>query len=320
MARSVIPDADFIHLFKEIGPAQLAIRSGIAKRNVFERREKLERMLGCKIQAPKVRYSSGKPRQALDVHPQRSKVEIRNGHALVGSDAHYWPGEASVAHRAFVAFAKEYKPQLICQNGDVIDACTISRHPPIGWESRPPLIEEIEAAQDRMHEIEKVTPKGCRRTWNLGNHDSRFETRLATVAPEFAKLQGVHLKDHFPLWEPAWATWVNGEVVIKHRWKGGIHATHNNTVNSGLTMITGHLHSQKVTPFTDYRGTRWGVDTGCLADTDGKQFVDYTEDSPKNWRAGFALLTFDDGVLLPPELVMAWDAEHVAFRGKLIRV
>ena len=55
---------------------------------------------------------------------------------------------------------------------------------------------------------------------------------------------------------------VNGNVVIKHRMKGGIHAAHKNTLHAGTTMVTGHLHSLKVTPFSDYNGTRWGVDTG----------------------------------------------------------
>jgi hypothetical protein len=48
----------------------------------------------------------------------------------------------------------------------------------------------------------------------------------------------------------------------KHRMKGGIHAAHNNTLHAGTTMVTGHLHSVKVTPFSDYNGTRWDVDTG----------------------------------------------------------
>jgi hypothetical protein len=85
-------------------------------------------------------------------------------------------------------------------------------------------------------------------------------------------------------------------------------------------MITGHLHSQKIVPFTDYGGTRYGVDTGCCADVNHKAFVAYTEDSPKNWVSGFAVLKFKDGRLMYPELVTAWDAKHVQFRGEVIKV
>ena len=156
--------------------------------------------------------------------------------------------------------------------------------------------------------------------WTLGNHDARFETRLATVASEYKGLNGIHLSDHFPIWEKGWSAWINDSVVCKHRWKGGVHATHNNTVGSGKTMITGHLHSQKVTPYTDYNGTRYGIDTGCVADVDHKAFLDYTEDGPKNWVSGFAVLKFRDGRMMYPELVSVWDAKSVQFRGDIIKV
>ena len=140
---------------------------------------------------------------------------------------------------------------------------------------------------------------------------------MATAAPELANVTGVHLKDHFPDWSPCWSVWINDNVVVKHRFKGGIHAPHNNTLWSGKTIVTGHLHSQKVHPITDYNGTRWGVDTGCMADTYGPQFTDYMEDNPRSWRAGFGVFTFEDGELIDPELVRVWDETKVAFRGKL---
>jgi hypothetical protein len=85
-------------------------------------------------------------------------------------------------------------------------------------------------------------------------------------------------------------------------------------------MVTGHLHSAKVTPYTDYRGIRYGVDTGCLADTYHDAFQGYLEDNPRDWRAGFCILTFVDGVLLMPELVLVYDETHVQFRGALYEV
>lgn len=236
---------------------------------------------------------------------------------MIGSDAHLWPGDRSLAQRAFLKFAKERKPKAIILNGDVLDFPQISKHAPIGWEKHPTVQEEIEHAQDYLHELEMVG-RGIQKIWTLGNHDARFATRLASVAPEFAKINGLHLKDHFPHWQSAWSAWINDTVVVKHRFKGGIHATHTNTMWAGKSVVTGHLHSQKVTPFTDYNGDRYGVDTGCLADVNARQFVDYTEDGPKNWRSGFCILTFKDGALLPPELVTAWDAKRVAFRGELI--
>lgn len=315
MSAPLIEEEDFIRLFEEIGPAKLAKKLDAQISNVLKRRKRLEEKHGRQITGPDHRNST----RSNIAHPKRINVELKNGVALIGSDAHYWPEERSTAHRAFVHFAATLDPKLIIMNGDAFDGASISRHPPIGWTHQPTVQEEIETCQDRLHEIVGACKKKVRKIWSLGNHDARFETRIATVAPEFAKVAGTSLSDHFPLWEPCWSTFINDDVVVKHRFKGGIHATHNNAIWSGKTMITGHLHSAKVTPFTDYNGTRYGVDTGCLANPDAAAF-DYTEDNPKNWRSGFAVLTFKDGGLLMPELVTVWDDERVQFRGELIRV
>jgi len=252
-------------------------------------------------------------------HAARLNLTVKNGVVLVGSDAHYWPDRITAAHRAFVHFARALKPVAVVMNGDVLDGAGISRHSPINWEDRPSLEDEVEECKERLAEITKAAPKAAH-VWTLGNHDARFEARLATVAPEYARIHGVHLKDHFPDWSGCWAVWVNQNVCIKHRWKNGIHAAHNNAVGSGVSMVTGHLHSLKVTPYTDYTGTRYGVDTGTMADPGGPQFEAYMETNPANWRSGFAVLTFADGQLLQPELVLVRGPKEVEFRGKVIRV
>jgi hypothetical protein len=249
----------------------------------------------------------------------RKEVVVDNGCVIVFSDAHYWPGEPSGAHRALVKFCREMSPHTVVCNGDAIDGSAISRHPPIGWESCPSVKEELETCLERLGEIVGASGEAAK-IWLLGNHDARFETRLAQVAPEFRDIHGIHLKDHFPDWECGWSLFINNDVVIKHRFKGGAHAPYNNTISSGLSTVTGHLHSAKVTPFTDYHGTRYGVDTGCLADTYHDAFQGYLEDNPRDWRAGFCVLTFVDGSLLMPELVLVWDRNHVQFRGEIIEV
>lgn len=305
-------------MFQRLGPREMARKTGLESRAILTRRRRIENKTGTPILSAVPQNAAYKAVGRSEI-PGRLTLQIKNGTALIGSDAHYWPDIETPAHRAFVYFAKELKPNLICQNGDVLDGSTISRHPPIGWEGRPKLIEEIEACKERLYEIEQAS-KNSNFVWNLGNHCARFETRLATVASEYAKVHGVHLKDHFPRWKPAWSLWVNDEVVIKHRLKGGMHAAHNNTVAAGKTMVTGHLHSLKVTPYTDYNGTRYGVDTGTLADTFGPQFNDYMEDGPRNWRSGFVVLTFRNGRLMWPEVVSVVDGKTVEFRGELIRV
>ena len=252
-------------------------------------------------------------------YPGRVALSIPNGEILVGSDAHFWPGPRSTAWRAFVKFAKERAPRAIIFNGDALDASTISRHAPIGWEKRPSLAEELEVCQERMHELVMAMPRSTKRVWTLGNHDARFETRLASVAPEFKGVAGVHLKDQFPDWPPAWSVWVNGNTVIKHRCKGGVNAAQLNAISSGMSMVTGHLHAARVSAYTDYLGTRYGVDAGMLGDPWHRAFTDYTEDGPKNWRSGFSVLTYKNNRLLCPELVLVWDDNHVEWRGNIIK-
>ena len=240
---------------------------------------------------------------------------------MVGSDGHYHPGPASTAHRAFVKFSRKLKPSVVVMNGDVLDAASISRHPPIGWNHIPSVKEELEACQTRLSEVAKAC-NGALKYWTLGNHDARFETRLAQVAPEFKDVHGISLSDHFPDWVGCWSLFVGGRsgVVITHRGKGGTHAPYNNAVSAGRSVVTGHLHSQKCIPFSDYNGTRYGVDTGCLADPYAPAFQDYLEDSTRDWRSGFCVLTFVDGLLLMPELVSVVDQDHVQFRGQIIEV
>ena len=315
MTKSSVSEEEFIELFEKRGLAGTAKLLELNERTVARRRRRIEMRLGKKLYTPFIRTKFTQ----IQKHPSRSIFEITTGKVIVGSDAHIWPHDRTTAQTAFIQFAKKIQPDIIILNGDVLDGATISRHASIGWESKPSLAQELEAVTEYLTELEKAAPN-AKKIWTLGNHDARFETKLANELPEYAGIDGVHLKDHFPYWHPCWSVWINDEVVIKHRFKGGIHATHNNTLWSGKSMVTGHLHSLKVTPFTDFNGTRFGVDTGTMANIYGDQFLDYTEDGPKNWRSGFVVLTFEGGTLLWPEIVHVLSPGEVEFRGEIITV
>jgi|ERR1700694_237504 len=322
MPEARVSEVDFIRLFEELGQREMARRLGVPGPVTAHRRKRIEQRRGIELVGPN-KHRGGDVRIPSPQGKHRLTLSVLDGEVLVGSDFHYWPGETTLMHRAFVAFCKERKPRAVILNGDVMDAPSISRHMPIGWEKRPPLHEEIEWAQDCTHEIAKAGGR-CQKIWTLGNHDARFETRLAHVAPEYAKIHGVHLRDHFPLWEPAWSVVINpdsgDDVLVKHRFRGGIHAIHNNALWSGVHIVTGHLHSANVRALTLFNErTIWGVDGGCVAEPSARAFVDYTEDSPKNWRSAFCLLTFRAGRLMMPELILRWSPTHVQFRGELIR-
>lgn len=307
-------DSDFMRLIESLGPSKTAKRLDIGIRAVAARKQRLENRLGRKIGTP-----SGESRSPKATFPGRLETSVKDGIVIIGGDAHYWPGHPSTGHRAFVKFIKKLKPKIVVVNGDVFDGAAVSRHPSVNWDQNPSVLDELETCQARMHEILQAAGTRATLYWTLGNHDARFEARLVQNAPEYAGVKGTSLKDHFSdRWRPCWSVWIN-DVVVKHRFRSGDHATFNNTLRSGKSIVTNHLHSAQVRPYTDYGGTRYGIDTGTLADISGKQFA-YGEDNPVNHRSGFAVLTFKNGMLLFPELVLVVDDHTVQFRGELIRV
>ena len=311
-----VSEAEFKSLWQQTGGSASAVARalGIDERGVHRRRRSIERRSGH----PLLSLSPKSPDKAIKLPPGRLTTDIPNGVVLIGSDAHIWPGSLTTAQRAFIHFAKELKPSLVVLNGDLFDGATVSRHPAGMWsqERRPNVRQELEACQSFMDAVVKASGAAAR-VWTFGNHDARFEARLAALTPEYEGVPGFALKDHFQEWTFGMSIWVNDEVVIKHRaGANGLHAVYQNTLKGGKTVVTGNLHSLKVTPWTDYNGTRYGVDTGTLADVDSAQF-DYLEDNAKNWRAGFAVLSFANGKLLQPELVEVFDDNSVQFRGKI---
>ena len=307
-------ESDFIYLFETLGAAQLAKRLGVGERAIHKRRRDVEARIKRSIKSPTIDQNNNFAE--VNDHPGRLAEEIKNGQVLLGTDSHYIPGITTDAHRAFVRLCREIKPALVIKNGDELDFSSLSRFTPIGWEKRPNVVNEIEWASERLQEIRDAS-KNSKFYWPLGNHDARFETRLATVAQEYKGIQGVHLKDHFPGWRPCWALWINDDTVIKHRFKGGLTAARQNTMLSGKHIFTGHTHRMQVYYFRDYNGLRYGMECGTMADPDGPQFIDYTEDAPKEWTQGFALLTFSGGKLLPPEPIICPGDGTCLYRGKV---
>jgi hypothetical protein len=314
---------EFIDAWNKYGSVpKVASYLKINERSVHRRRRKVE----ADTNQPLVNLHNNAKQysQMQPVQTSINKIElgVLNQTIIVFSDAHFWPNEYTTAYRGLLWAIKEFKPNVVISNGDAFDGATISRHPPLGWAHTPSVMEELKAVQTCLGEIEeaaKTARHNCKLLFTWGNHDTRFANKLVSQAPQYREVHGFKLQDHLPAWEFAWSVWPTSNCVIKHRYKNGVHATHNNTVNAGISIVTGHLHSLKVTPFADYTGNRYGVDTGTLAEPYGAQF-DYGEGNPINHRSGFAVLTFKDGKLLWPELVHKWSDNQVEFRGQVINL
>lgn len=319
VAKTKASDERFIEVWKQTGGSQTEVAKilGFASaEGVGHRRLAIEKKLGIVLSSSS--QHSTRTATLKRKNNRRIEFEIQDGTIIVGSDAHVWPGPLTTAQRGFIAIVRKLKPDVVVMNGDVFDGARISRHPAGIWdqESRPNVKRELEACQAFLAEVSK-TP--ARHIWTYGNHDARMEYTLAALVPQYQGVPGFALKDHFPEWTFCMAVFVNDNLVIKHRLANGVHAAYNNAVKSGRSMVTGHLHSLKATPWTDYNGTRYGVDCGTLADPESKQF-DYSEESPANHRAGFVVLTIRNGKLLYPEMVQVWDDTRIQFRGELLEV
>ena len=322
MPSSLCTDDKFIEVWKREGGDAIKVASRLgfsSQESVNNRRKKIERRVGVLLHSPAPGTVRAVIRRTKGEHSRRISMDIKDGLLLVVSDVHRWPGPMTTAQRGAIHLCKKLKPTHKIINGDLFDGAKISRFPAAIWamEKRPNVMQELEACQDFTVPFSQASPGED--IWLLGNHDMRMEGRLAAVAPEYQGVPGFQLADHFPGWKFGMALFINDNLVIKHRIHNGIHAVYNNAVKSGRSIVTGHLHSLKVTPWTDYNGTRYGVDTGTLADPEGPQF-DYAEENPLNHRSGCAVLTIRSGRLMMPELMQVWDEDHIEFRGEIIAV
>jgi len=314
-------DDEFITAWQQSGGSPIAL-SGILNldiRSIYRRRAKMANK-GIILTTIENAITKGQDRTwRTDVgraYSRQNDYRIDNGVIIVFSDAHFWPGhDQTVANMALVELIKELNPKTIIANGDIFDGAGVSRHPPLGWSKLPSVKEELEICDERLNEIILASKTKADLFWNVGNHDMRLDRTLCVAVPGFEGLVQ-RLDERFHAWNFAWSLNINDNTMIKHRYNNGVHATYNNTLKSGRNIVTGHLHRLAITPWGDYNGRRYGVDTGTLADPNGPQF-DYAENNPSPHCSGFAVLTFRNGMMLPPELVEV--IEGVAFfRGEAV--
>jgi hypothetical protein len=316
-------DTEFIQLWGQLQSAQkIAEHLGIANRAVHLRRRYIEKTYNMALHASDhrgVKYDKNKPKSFSPL--KQVELGMLDSCVIIFSDAHFIPHQRTTAFKGLLYMIQTLAPAAVICNGDAFDGASISRHD-VTDQPATTVIQELKACQGALGEIEEAA-KSARHNvkllWTWGNHDVRFGNRLAQHAPQFKEVLGFKLTDHFLDWEFCWAVWPTDDVIIKHRYKSGVHATHNNTVQAGKSVVTGHLHSLKVTPFSDFNGVRYGVDTGTLAETDGPQFT-YAELNPNNHRSGFVVLNFFNGELLWPEIVAKHSEDHIQFRGDVIDV
>jgi hypothetical protein len=316
-ARKFTDEQLLIALEKTRSTAKLAAQFGISERGMAMRM----RALGIPPADNWKAAQDAKPTPTVLTEAiGRMRVDMPDGRAIVFSDAHFQPDAISTANRALVKLCADLRPNLVVCNGDAVDGAGTSRHGPTFGAKQVTPAAELRACQERLDEIADAA-KGAQKIFTLGNHDIRLHTYLATNAPQIADLPGLDLRELFPRWKFCWSLFVNGDTIIKHRYRGGQYAPANNVRGAlGQNFVTGHLHSLKVIPLSAYSDrTFFGVDTGMLAEPEWESFA-YREDSPADWRSGFVVLHWRDGKMLWPEVCWSVAEGVVNWRGELIEV
>lgn len=307
-----ISDDQFIAAWREGGysPSATSRILGMHLRTVHARANTIR---GRGIDLPVLSQNPAYFRPAW-TYPREMRLHIPDGVVLVASDLHMWPESHQprpAIQQVFLDLAHELRPTAVLLAGDVIDGTRISRHGAIRGQATPSVAEEVDALAAYLREMPAVEHRHV----TLGNHDLRVDNYLAHHANEMADWAG-RLQDRTDGWDYSYSVVVNDNIEVRHDWRGGIHAAWNNTLHAGLTMLTGHTHQLSMTAHPDRRGVRYGIECGMLNDPLGPQW-EYTHGRPNRWRAGFVVLSFDDGRLLPPELADMQDG-RVVFRGKVL--
>jgi predicted MPP superfamily phosphohydrolase len=320
---STVTDQDFVALWEQYrSVTKVARHLQWSVRHTNTRRRDVEARLNIRL-IPNLEPAGAAIQVKLPEQGIRVTFNNFTGTIIAFADAHFWPGDRSRSFEALLILCQRLKPSLIVCAGDIFDGATVSRHPPSGWHNPPSVEQELTYCQEMMAEVEEVC-QGIPRVWTLGNHDERFAKRLARVAPEYVRVHGMAIEDHFPAWQFGYSLMINDgepgrQIMFKHMFRGGVHSAYTNLMNAGITIVTGHEHRGDIRTRKDYNPRRWGVVLPCISQF-GPQYekFGYSQDAPFDWTEGFGVLTVDKELgLLPPELCTIQNGKAL-FRNEVI--
>jgi len=215
-----------------------------------------------------------------------SKKEER---VLVISDLHIPFEDKGLVELVVFDFGKDFKPDTIILNGDVVDNYSLSRYLKIPSKSQPLEVELLEAEQF-LRRLRAAFP-AARIIYVFGNHEFRLEAKLLSLMPELYTTLGLesllHLEElrievvHEPYKENFW---MYHEWAVGHFDKavGNAGATAMSLLrNKGCSVVQAHTHRCGVSYITGLTETMIGIESGCLCILDGTYIL------KPNWQHGF---------------------------------
>ena len=211
---------------------------------------------------------------------------------VVASDYHF-PYQDENAVKQLLVFIKDYKPDCVILNGDVLDFYCLSR-----FDKDP---ERIGTLQDELNQVSKflkdlreVCKKKTRIVYVLGNHEDRLRKYIWTHN-ELAGLENLQLEKLIDTKTP------NVEVVKRFK-LDSLLFTHGSIVrkysaysaNAELDKYqtsgsSGHTHRLGSYFKSGYSGNREWHESGCMCRLDAQYL-----DSEPNWQQGFLVGLIED--------------------------
>jgi hypothetical protein len=200
------------------------------------------------------------------------------------------------------AYAAEYKPDVFVINGDLVDFYNLSvfdKNP----ERKVDVQGELDGAQQVLHSLRSVLPKGCKMYFLEGNHENRLQ-RYLWRNPELEGLRALELPTLLGLedlniefigvsadyWKKDSGHLNLGDALVMHgdnRLNGAStskysgYSAKNTMMGLQKSTISGHVHRLAQVYHTTPYGTLTGIEGGCLCQPTGTA----------NWQQGF--VTFE---------------------------
>ncbi len=238
---------------------------------------------------------------------------------LVYGDVHF-PYHDEKAVNILYKYMRDYKPNVVVINGDLVDFYSISDYNKNIDEFR--IQEELDLANEHLEKVRKLNPTA--KIYFLdGNHERRLQKYLYKH-PELHDLEVLRIdkllnfREHkikyisadYDYWSKTSGYLELGDVVIMHgdsRLNGAStskyagYSAKNTMMTIQKSVVMGHVHRMAIVTHYQYNKMLYGIEHGCLS----------IKVPQANWQQGFVTFELYDNRLVNPRL-------HYVFDGKLI--
>jgi hypothetical protein len=161
---------------------------------------------------------------------------------------------------------KEFRPTVLVNLGDNIDADAASRHP---IEDPTPLIAEYEVWNDGLRRVREALPRKCRMVFCMGNHEDNVSSKLrinpalrdlCSIWKHVPELHRYH--DILPYRYDRSSVWSIGQFDFVHGYETSNSGLATQPMRlSGYNRLLVHAHTHRPSPDV-VRVLHCGTDTG----------------------------------------------------------